>query len=160
MRPVVTFAACVPMLAASIVVVGCVVAPLRPPEGGGANDTKCGVVRERLIANARGVASAFATGCRTKDDCRLVSATIACQESCPVAVLAAKESQFAAALKRFDAANCSAPILTQCGADPLCAASMSAPVAYEAGSCVVAVPSATPVKRKDVKPPEATDDAG
>src|SRR5262245_13568014 len=111
------------LFAACVVVLGCVAALPGSREGVSTNDTTCGAVRERLIANARGVASDFARGCRTKDDCRLVSASIACQESCPVAVLASEASEFAGALKRFDAANCSTPILTQCGAAPLCAAS-------------------------------------
>ena len=77
--------------------------------------------KQEILAHIDRLASRRQRGCRSDDQCGLISLEISCQPGCPGAVLAGQAGAFREELTAFDREVCPR-VDTSCGIAPACAA--------------------------------------
>lgn len=108
------------------------------PSQAAVSDAACVDARIKMIADARTFATSLRAGCVQDTDCVMIDPSIACQESCPVAVLASKAQAMRSSVAQFESDKCGAAdrqALAGCGASPSCAVGMSDKAVCRNGAC-------------------------
>ncbi len=95
---------------------------------------RCHQARMSMVQRATNLTQQYRTGCQVNSDCTLVSTSLSCQESCPMAILGSNLDAYEKALKTIERDACAAENKI-CNVGFLCAPAVGA-ACFE-GHCVV-----------------------
>jgi hypothetical protein len=106
---------------------------------------QCHRAKMAMAQKATDLAGQHRNGCRVNSDCTLVSTSLSCQESCPLAILASGRASYEKALRATESESCASQS-NKCRVGFLCAPAEGA-LCFE-GRCVVNL-KGVPLRRQE-----------